>query len=111
MNAEEMSPEQLMELARAKSGAMPPETRTIEVDGLTVTIDGAKVMSWPAWRIASKVTGEVSVETVDAMMQFVALVSDVDEAAIVAHHGGDSAPIEDVIGTAARILEACYPKN
>lgn len=111
MNAEEMSPEQLMELARAKAGEVHEGVRVVDVGGLSVSIDDAKARSWQAFRLVSRITSDVTPETVDAIMGFLAMATDVDEARLVEHCGGESASIEQVLELAARILEACYPKN
>ena len=112
MNVEEMSAEQLMALAQEKAGDAPAASiRTVEVEGLVVQVDDAKTKSWPAFRILSGVVGDVTPESIESMMGFIALVTDVNEKTIVEHCGGDTASFEDVLRVASAIIGACYPKH
>lgn len=116
MQAEEMTAEQLMELARAKAGAetVPAASRVIDVDGLAVTVDGGKLKSWDALKLMRRIDEKrdnVDMDAIDAMFAFVAYVSDATEERIVEHCGGGTAPIEDVVGLLSRVMVECYPKN
>lgn len=110
-----MTAEQLMELAAAKAGAeeVPASSRR-EVDGLAFEVDEKRLKSWRALRMMRGIVGNgegFSVEALDAMLGFIAYVTDLDEDAIVEHCGGDEAPMEDVVALVARIAAEIYPKN
>ena len=108
MDVTELSADELRRLADEKAGE---EERVFEVEGLTVRAYPAKCKSWKAVRIMSNVSGEFDIQAVQAMLDFVGLVTDVDEDAIVAHCGGDAASFEDVVRVVSLIVKECYPKN
>lgn len=115
MRAEDMTAEQLMELAAAKAGAEEvPASSTREVDGLSFEVDERRMRSYRALRLMRAIVaqdGEFSVEALDAMIAFIEYVTDLDEDAIVEHCGGDEAPMEAVVALVARICAGLYPKN
>ena len=88
--------------------------KTVDIDGLTVNIDEDVCKSWNAYRLMlqfCKDGGEITPDALPSIIAFVELVSDVDEAAIVEHCGGNSAPFESVMGVMARIISEAAPKN
>lgn len=127
MRAEDMTAEQLRELADTKTAdelrevlmAMAgaeevPASSHREVDGLGFEVDEKRLKSWRALRMMRGIVaggGEFSVEALDAMLGFIAYTTDLDEDAIVEHCGGDEAPMEDVVALVARIAAEIYPKN
>lgn len=108
MDVNELSAEELRKLADEKSNA---GERVIDVDGMTVHIDVDKCASWKAFKIMSAVTDELSFETLRAMLDFIEYLTDVDEAKIIEHCGGDDASLESVVQTVAQIVSECYPKD
>lgn len=115
MNAEEMTAEQLMELAQAKAAGdelAASSSRVVDIDGVKVTIDVAKLQSWNAFNLIRGIENdENQLSKIDAAMRFVEYVSDFDEEAIVQHCGGDDAAASVVVAFAMRIIQGCYPKN
>lgn len=113
MNVEDMTVEELKALVESRAGAEAPASsvRHITVEGMEVCINEDAVKGWKAFRLASKLDGTVTSETIGTMMEFVALVTDTDEAAIVEHCGGESASFEDVVRVASEILMECSPKK
>lgn len=116
MEVENMTAEELYQLAAAKAGATDDaapanSTRHVNVDGLEVAINEKRVKSWRAFKMVSKLNGDLNPDSARLMLDFVSYVTDCDEDAIVEHCGGDDASMEDVIRTAAQIMNECYPKN
>lgn len=116
MEVENMTAEELYQLAAAKAGATDDaapasSTRHVTVDGLEVAINEKRIKSWQAFKIVSKLNGEFNMDTAQLMFEFISYVTDCDEAAIVEHCGGEDAQLEDVVRTAAQIINECYPKN
>ena len=101
-----LTPDELKQLVDDKL-----TVRTFDVDGLTVTVDTELCKSWKAFRIMSKLNGELSAESLQIMIDFVELVSDVDEETIVNHCGGDNASLESVVNTISKIISECFPKK
>ena len=84
----------------------------VEVDGVKVKVDSAKLKSWRAFRTISRLESDATdFEKVDAAMDFVSYVTDLDEDAIVETCGGEDAPVDAVIGFVTRVIAGCYPKN
>ena len=114
MNLEDMSREELIEAAKKAGGETPAASdryKTVEVDGLEVTVDMDKVRSWNMFKLVSQLDGELDARTVGLMFDIIKLATDVDEDAIVDHCGGDAASMEDVVRTASLIIAELYPKN
>ena len=111
MNAEEMTAEQLMELAREKGG---PDTGAAEheVDGVRFKVRPERLRSWTAVKMISQLRdGEVDLGKMLAMMDFVCFATDLDEGAILDHCGGEDAPFDDVMVFLADVSKAIFPKN
>jgi len=106
MDVNELSADELRKLADEKS-----TVRTIDVDGLVVHVDTAKCKSWHAFKIMSSVDAELNAETLQKMIDFIELVTDIDEQTIIEHCGGESASFESVVLTVSKIVSECYPKN
>ena len=108
MDVNDLTAEELRKLADEK--ALSGE-RVIDVDGMTVHIDVEKCKSWKAFTIMSSVTEELTFETLRAMLDFIEYITDVDEAQIIEHCGGEDASLESVVSVVAQIVSECYPKN
>ena len=111
MDAESMTTEELYALAQSKedSGA---EARTLDIEGLAVTVYPAKARTWKAYRILrDAMHSPDDMQRFDALLALVAFATSVDEEAIIAHCGGDDASVEDVVRVASKIVAECTPKN
>ena len=106
MDVTELTADELRELANQRSNA-----KTLDIDGLTVHVDSEKCKSWKAFRIMAQFTNGVTPQSLQTMIDFVELVSDVDEAAIVEHCGGDNASLEDVLNVISQIIVEATPKK
>ena len=110
MDAESMTAEELYALARSKDGGI--ESRTVDIEGLAVTVYPEKAKTWKAYRILSDAMHSPDdMKRFDSLLALVEYVTDVDEGAIIEHCGGDDAPIEDVVRIASKIVAECTPKN
>ena len=54
---------------------------------------------------------QITAQTLPLIVEFVELVSDVDEAAIVEHYGGVKASMQDVMAVMSQIIQEAAPKN
>ena len=108
MDVDELTADELRKLADEKS---QNDVRTIDVDGLTVHVDGERCKSWKAFRIMASVSGEFDLNTLSSMFDLIELVTDVDEQTIVEHCGWDDASLESVARMVSMIVAECYPKN
>lgn len=106
MDVNELSADELRKLADEKT-----TTRTLDIDGLVVHVDTEKCKSWNAFKIMSSIGIELDVHTMQKMIDFIELVTDVDEQTIIEHCGGESASFESVVLTVSKIVSECYPKN
>ena len=107
MDANELTADELRKLADEKSSV-----RTLDIDGFIVHVDTEKCKSWKAYRLVSKLAdGNMNNDAVQAMIEFVELVADVDESKIVKHCGGENASLESVMHVISRIISESYPKN
>jgi len=131
MNVEELTAEQLMELAYAKQAegfeplgeqlmakagaeqAPAPSTRTIEVEGLAVTVYEERLKSWHALDLMRKISriDDLNLDALDALEEFVAYVSDVTMERLVEHLGGPDVPMERVVGALVELAVKLYPKG
>lgn len=114
MNIEDMTAEQLMEAAKAKAGAETPASsmRIINIDGMEVQIDTKAIhSSWKVFRLGTQVEEGDFAQNIGTMMEIIENITNVNEAMIVEHCGGDSATIEDVMGVVTKILTEATPKN
>lgn len=109
MDVNDMTADELRKLADEKSSE---PYREIEVDGLTVHVDNVKCKSWEAFKIMASISDKkLNAETISTMVQFVELVTDVDEERIIEHCGGENASFESVLTLIAKIVNECQPKN
>ena len=94
-------------------GATKKNVKTVDIDGLTVHVNTDLCKSWKAYRLMLKFADADTIgpDSLPPMIEFVELVSDVDEEAIVEHCGGDSAPFESVMDVMGRIITEATPKN
>ena len=106
MDVNELTSEELRKLADERSNV-----KTLDIDGLVVHVDTAAVKSWKAFRVASQITEDLTPQSLQVMIEYVELISDVNEQAIVSHCGGDNASLEDVVRTIARIINEASPKK
>lgn len=116
MDAEQMTADQLMELAQAKAGGdvLPAAPRSVTVDGLEVHIYDGKLNTWESFKLLRAIrehTGDFDIDAFDALMAYVEHVTDATEERIVEHCGGADAPIERVVSTVAAIAAEITPKK
>ena len=95
------------------AGEQSPAFRVVVVDGMTIRIDESKLYSWRGYQIVKKLRGveEITPDSFDVMLEYIAFVTDADENAIVEHLGGDDAQVVDVITLAAHIINELKIKN
>ena len=88
-------------------------TEKKEIDGLEFTVDRDKAGSWGALKMLRRARDlqDDGVGQLDALLELVGYVTDVDVEAIVAHCGGDSAQVKDVAILTGKIISECFPKN
>ena len=110
MDANELSYEELLALAKSKAPANDG-LRTVDVDGLIVHVNDKAARSWKAFDIISQCGEELTPFTLRKMIEFIELVTDVDESKMLEICGGDYASIDDMALLAAKIVTHCYPKN
>lgn len=109
MDVNNLSYEELLELAASKAPARD-NTRTVDVDGLIVHVDDVAARSWKAFSIISECGEELTPYSLRKMVEFIELVTDVDEAKMLEICGGELASVDDMATLAAKIVTYCYPK-
>lgn len=83
----------------------------VEIDGLTVRIDRAKMASWKVFDIIRKAEGKSQYEQIAALFGIIEYATDQTEQSIVEHLGGEDAPAADVLDLCAKIIGGATPKN
>lgn len=87
-------------------------TRTLEIEGLKVTIDTEKTGSWQAFKLLRKsFEADSDLEQFDVMIKLMEFATDQTEDSIVEFCGGDNAQFLDVVKIVSQIVAGCYPKN
>lgn len=81
------------------------------IDGLKVNIDPKKASDWHSFSLLRKASGESQFEQLAVLLELIEYITDVDEAKIVEHLGGDTAQAADVIALVSKIIQAATPKN
>jgi len=110
MDANELSYEELLALAKSKA-PVKDDMRTVDVDGLIVHVNDKAARSWKAFDIISECGEELTPHSLRKMVEFIELVTDVDEAKMLDACGGEFASVNDMAMLAAKIVTYCYPKN
>ena len=86
--------------------------RTLDVEGLTVTVDTVKAGSWDAFKLLRKAReASTDLEQFDVLQELVEFATDATEERIVNHLGGKDAQMLDVVRIMSQIAAGCYPKN
>ena len=116
MNVEEMTADQLMELAEQKAGEKLPATstsKTIEVDGHTITVKPKRIASWVAFDVVRKINNKnaTDFDKITNIFRLVEYITGLSEQDIVEMAGGEEAALNDVVALANNIIVAVYPKN
>ena len=86
-------------------------SEAVDIGGLTVTFDRAKMSDWYTFRLLKEADGKGQYALVDAMLKVIEHATDQTEETIVAHCGGDGAQASDVLDLCSKIIEAAAPKN
>lgn len=81
------------------------------IKGLKVEIDQAKASDWHSFSLLRKASGASQFEQLAVLLELIEYITDVDEAKIVEHLGGDTAQASDVIALVSEIIQAATPKN
>lgn len=111
MDAQEMTADELMELAKAKAGEPSPAAPAVTVRGMQLAIDREKLASWKAFGMVEKMEAGEGLASARAAVDFACYVAGIDEAAIVEACGGEDAKTMDVLSFAREIIAACNAKN
>ena len=86
--------------------------RTLEVEGLTVTVDTVKAGSWDAFKLLRKAReATTDLAQFDALQELVEFATDASEERVIKHLGGEDAQFIDVVRIMSQIAAGCYPKN
>ena len=87
-------------------------TRIIEVEGMTITVDTVKTGSWGAFQLLKKARQETDeLDQYQALVELIEYATDTTEAEVVEHLGGDNAQFLEVVRVMATIAGEIYPKN
>lgn len=81
------------------------------IKGLKVDIDQAKASDWHSFSLLRKANEKSQFEQLAVLLELIEYITDVDEAKIVEHLGGDTAQASDVIALVSEIIQAATPKN
>lgn len=84
---------------------------TIEVDGLEIAVDRAKLEDWHALSIIRRIHKADQFGQADLIFELIGYVTDQTEETIVAHLGGDSVSAQAVVDFIGKVFEAAAPKN
>lgn len=112
MDAETMTPEELMALAREKQGD-EPETREVTVRGFTFNVDTARLTSWKAFRLIASLDDERTSDfgKVQAAIDLMEFITDLTGDQVVESLGGDMADPMEVMRVVTEVIAGAYPKN
>lgn len=111
MDVENLSYEELLELARSKAPTAVSVWREVDVDGIHVRVNNNAVRSWKAFDLLSTIGDELTPLAVRKMVDFIELTTDMTEAKLLDLCGGEYASVDDVVQLASKIIMNCYPKN
>ena len=81
------------------------------IKGLKVEIDQAKASDWHSFSLLRKANKADQFDQLAVLLELIEYITDVDEASIVEHLGGDTAQASDVIALVSEIIKAATPKN
>lgn len=81
------------------------------IQGLKVDIDQAKASDWHSFSLLRKANNASQFDQLAVLLELIEYITDVDEARIVEHLGGDTAQASDVIALVSEIIQAATPKN
>lgn len=85
---------------------------TAEIRGHKVEIDENAAKSWKAYKLfRSFERAESDFDKGDVALELAELFTGLDADAIAALCGGDSAPVEEVLGFTSEVIAAAIPKN
>lgn len=86
--------------------------KTVNVEGIDVTVDTVKAGSWDAFKLFRKAhEADDELAQFDVMVELMTYTTDQDEASIVEAMGGADAQYMDVVRVVSLIVSECYPKN
>ena len=119
MNAEDMSYEELLALAKIKQAQQgivieaKPNMRRVTVRGIPVTIDETRLASWRAFELVGKMDSDKlsEFEKMDAAFETVEFLTGMSKAEVIGELGGDLADVRDVTEFVAEVIQAAYPKD
>lgn len=83
----------------------------VEIDGLQVEVNQERAADWHAFKLIRKASTASQMEQLDIMFEFVEYVTDQSEESILAHLGGETAQVADVVSLLSKIVSAATPKN
>ena len=81
------------------------------INGLKVEIDQAKAPDWHSFSLLRKANNADQFDQLAVLLELIEYITDVDEARIVEHLGGDTAQASEVIALVSEIIKAATPKN
>lgn len=81
------------------------------IKGLKVDIDQAKASDWHSFSLLRKANNASQFDQLAVLLELIEYITDVDEARIVEHLGGDTAQASDIIALVSEIIQAATPKN
>ena len=81
------------------------------INGLKVEIDQAKASDWHSFSLLRKANNADQFDQLAVLLELIEYITDVDEARIVEHLGGDTAQASEVIALVSEIIKAATPKN
>lgn len=83
----------------------------VEIDGLQVEVNQERASDWHAFNLIRKAGTVGQMEQIDILFEFVEYVTDQTQDTIIAHLGGDTAQVKDVVSMLSKLVEAATPKN
>lgn len=113
MDAENMSVDELLELARQKQGEAETPRETVEVNGFKFHVNAARLGGWRAFKLVSALDDPQLSEfgKVQAAIDLMEYLTDLKADDIVDALGGDLASPMEVLDTVTKVIAAVYPKN
>lgn len=111
MEAENMTAEELMELAAAKQPK--EESKLITVGGHEFKVYPSRFMHWKAFRLVALMDDtEVSeFQKIDAALALVTYVTDMTADEFIERLGGDTTNVKEIMTACAEIIAEVAPKN
>lgn len=87
-----------------------PKPHTVEVRGRTITVDDARLKSWPVVVAMSKLTDQDGLHATVSLMDIVTQCTDLEQDDVLDMCGGPMADFGDVANALAEISGAILPK-